>query len=180
MTAKVFRAGLFALVLLAPAGLALAAIGMRLQPGSSVGASVPGAAVGQRMQAVALEEAVRRGLQGEPTAVTTKRITLREFNLRLDPLSREAAWGGEHTADALGEMVWLTAIRGKVVSEDSAPLQDGGSSYTVSDNMWVSLNADGQPNGWGILPPGQAADLEAPLPAPITTWPEQTERPPKP
>lgn len=100
-------------------------------------------------------------LQGQPTSVTSKQMTLGEFEARLDPFSRDPR--------DKATTVWLVFINGDV--QVGSPLAaDGSEGVTPYDNMWLLLSVTGDVMSSGAQAPGHALNLSQP-PAPLTSWP---------
>ncbi len=101
------------------------------------------------------------GLQGTPTSVVSKQMTLDEYSARLDPFGNYA--GRENT------LVWLVVMKGNVAARN-APDSKGNVTFTGYDNIWVLLSTQGEIMGWGAQAPGYELDLNAP-PQRITKYP---------
>jgi hypothetical protein len=103
----------------------------------------------------AVAYAQTRGLQGIPTQIVSRQMTLSEFRTRLDPYGNYA--GQENT------LIWLVVMRGKVIAQNP-PDAKGNASFTAYDNVWVELSMRGEAEGWGAQTPGNELDLNAPPP----------------
>lgn len=115
------------------------------------------------IEAKAVTFAHRHGLQSEPTNILSKRITIKEFDARLDPFANEPS-------DSQDNQVWLVSLRGKVVW-GNPPLVNGNASYTSANNMWILLDTNGNATAWGSE--DSQVDPNSAIPTPVQSWPRQ-------
>jgi hypothetical protein len=100
-------------------------------------------------------------LQGAPTSIVSKQMTLSEFHARLDPFANDPR-SAETT-------VWLVVLKGNVDGPGRTN-PGGGTLPDGSRGMFVLLDTTGQAMAWGGLPRDRALDLNAP-PPPIQARP---------
>lgn len=156
MLSNIRPVGVFAVSLAVLAALALFAL---------VSAAGQGVATGplpqQDLQARAIALAQGRGLQGQPTSVVSKQITMGEFNARFAPFSNDG-----FSSDM---PVWLVLMKGKAVLP-APPTQDGAAIAEPFDNMWVLVDTNARELAWGAQAPGNEIDLNVPVVVP-RAWP---------
>jgi hypothetical protein len=111
----------------------------------------------------AVAYAQQNGLQGTPTSITSKLMTMAEFNVRLDPFSNDST-------DAATQ-VWLVVMKGNFAVANPQ-LTNGDTTFTKFDNGWVSLSTNGTIIGRGNQAPGYGLDLNVPA-KPLSSWPTQ-------
>ncbi len=114
----------------------------------------------QKIEATALVYAQQMGFQGTPLSTVSKKMSVADFRLLLDPFSK---------GDLGTDEVWLVLFKGKAII--SHPSQKSITSQTTADTVWVNLTPDGRIIGWGTLAPGTELNLSAPLPTQPTSWP---------
>jgi hypothetical protein len=114
----------------------------------------------QKIEDTALIYAQHIAFKGTPTSIVSKKMSVADFRLLLDPFSK---------GDLGTDEVWLVLLKGKVVINH--PSQNSITSQTMADTMWVNLTPDGRVIGWGTLAPGTKLDLNGPLPTQLTSWP---------
>jgi hypothetical protein len=104
-----------------------------------------------------VQEAKQFGLQGEPTAVSTRLMTLGEF-VRLN--GGEILAGGPQLGLDPKMQVWVVAMRGSVDLRGKVPGTPMNSRY---DNIFLALNAQ---TGKKVMGPG-TRNPGVPLPIPV-------------
>src|SRR5271157_4468079 len=156
MRRKLFRIGAFL--------LAITAMGVLIWFLFQRAAATPAHPLAQAaIETRAVAYAQQSGLQGTPTSITAKLMTMAEFNARLDPFSNDST--------DMATQVWLVVVKGNFAVANPPPTT-GNITFTKFDNGWVLLSTDGKIIGRGNQAPGYGLDLNIPA-KPLTAWPTQ-------
>ncbi len=154
------RARLLLMILTLAAVMAALAVLLPSHRPALLGASPLGE---REIEATAIALAHTHGLQEPPRGIVSKRMSMQEFNARLDPFANDPG--------SVDTQAWLTVMQGETVIASEPPLANGGQSHTQYDNIWVLTTLDGEEIAWGSQARGHEIDLSQPAPSLPTAWP---------